>query len=80
MTIRSDIEALASMVAKEAMLPGCTFQDRVEALKVLNTHYAALMKKKTPDEPDSEGSMQSLANLIHESDKTDGKVRTRSRN
>jgi hypothetical protein len=79
MTIRTDIEKLALMVAKEAMEPGKTFNDRLEALKILNPHYTALLKKKAPEEDDGEGTMNAFHDSIHGSEGINGKVRSRTR-
>lgn len=57
MTAKTDIEALFAKVAADALKSGVTFENRVEALKILKPYYEILTKKagKLPPEPSESG-------------------------
>jgi hypothetical protein len=46
----TDIKNLASVIVAEALKEGTPFQDRLEALKILNTYYGLTLKNKAPDD------------------------------
>lgn len=57
MTAKEDIEKLYAKVAADALKSGVTFENRVEALKILKPYYEMLTKKagKLPPEPSESG-------------------------
>lgn len=57
MTAKTDIEKLFAKVAADALKSGVTFENRVEALKILKPYYEILTKKagKLPAEPSESG-------------------------
>ena len=82
MTIDSDIDALASHVAKEAVKTGTDappFEEKVEALKTLTAYRAMLIRRKATvgsDEDDETPNFENFALGIKDAE--NGEVATRS--
>ncbi len=50
MNAKEQIEQLAVLVAMDALDPKTSAENRLEALKVLNSHYTMLLKSKAKNE------------------------------
>lgn len=73
MTTLSDIEELAEKVAKDAVKPERTLQERIDALKSLTPYYTALKKAElaAPEESD-EPTIEALRAQMDEAENGHG--------
>lgn len=84
MTLKSDLDKLASCIAKSAALAATPLAEQVDALKALTSLYAVMNKggKRTPPADDGTPTFEDFADSIEEKGNggPEARVRSRSRN
>jgi hypothetical protein len=79
MTIRSEIEKLATVITDRAKDKDTPFVEAVDALKALSALYATLLKDKGKPEDDSDGFTMADAQATIEDPGHNGTTEVRSR-